>query len=73
MTGGVQQLVGETLDAYPISGLDAPFNARGCSRTATAASGSERQRRGLIHVHQGRVDRFTPADGLSSDYGGRPL
>jgi signal transduction histidine kinase/ligand-binding sensor domain-containing protein len=67
MTGGVKQLIGEKLDAYRIEGLDQSVDTERLlvDRDGSLWIGTSRQ--GLIHVHQGRVDRYTTADGLSND------
>jgi signal transduction histidine kinase/ligand-binding sensor domain-containing protein len=67
MTGGVKQLVGDKLDAYRITGLDQPVDAHKLlvDRDGGLWIGTSRQ--GLVHLHQGRVDRYTTADGLSND------
>ena len=64
---GVKQLVGERLQSYRLEGIDRPFQANKLfiDRDGGLWIGTFRQ--GLIHVHQGRADRFTTADGLSGD------
>jgi signal transduction histidine kinase/ligand-binding sensor domain-containing protein len=66
MEGGVNELVGKKLDSYRISGVDRPFNPQRLLEDRDGALWVA-TRRGLIHVHQGRVDVFTPSDGLSGD------
>jgi len=66
MTGGVKQVVGETLEAYRIKGLD-QSDARRLLVDHDGGLWIGTSRQGLIHVHQGRVDRYTTADGLSND------
>ena len=67
MIGGVNQLVGKKLDVYRISGVDRPFNAQRLLEDREGALWIATHRGGLIHVHRGQVDVFTPADGLSGD------
>ena len=67
MAGGVKRLIGEKLEAYRFTGIDRPVDASKLrvDRDGGLWIGSFRQ--GLIHVHQGRVDRFTTTEGLSGD------
>jgi signal transduction histidine kinase/ligand-binding sensor domain-containing protein len=67
MTGGVKQLVGEKLAAYHMKGIDESFDANKLLLDRDGGLWIGTFRQGLIHVHQGRVDRYTTADGLSND------
>ena len=64
---GVRQLAGEKFDTYRIAGIDRPFAVSKLLLDRDGGLWIGTSREGLIHVHQGRVDRFTTADGLSSD------
>jgi signal transduction histidine kinase/ligand-binding sensor domain-containing protein len=66
-TGGVQQFAGETFQAYPLSGVESRLGARRLLRDGDGSVWIGTQSRGLLHVHQGRVDLFTPSQGLSGD------
>jgi len=67
MAGGVRQLRGEKLDAYRIEGVDEGFDAVSLLLDRDGGFWIGTGRRGLIHVHRGRVDRYLPSDGLSGD------
>ena len=67
MTGGVKQFSEEHLSSYPLSGMNQPFDATDVLFDRDGGLWIATGRRGLIHVHQGRVDAFTKAEGLSSD------
>ena len=64
---GVMRIAGETLVAHGISGVDPPFDAERLLQDRHGSLWIAARRRGLVHVHQGRVDVFTPAEGLSGD------
>ena len=66
-TAGLQRFTGEALQAHPLSGVDSRFNARRLLQDHDGGLWIGSQSRGLIHVHQGRVDLFTPSHGLSGD------
>jgi len=67
MGDGIMQLAGEKLETYRIAGIDRPFGVRRLLLDRDGGLWIGTFREGLIHVDQGRVDRFTTADGLSSD------
>jgi signal transduction histidine kinase/ligand-binding sensor domain-containing protein len=72
--GGLLQLAGDRLDAYPIrdgnrNGLiaDHEVNANRLVRARDGGLWIGTVDRGLIHVRDGRADRFRRSDGLSGD------
>jgi signal transduction histidine kinase/ligand-binding sensor domain-containing protein len=67
MTGGLKQLTRETLDTYPIKDFDRPFDAQKLLLDRDGGLWIATSRRGLVHLRQGRIDVFTPSDGLSGD------
>lgn len=62
-SAGLMQLVGSALEPYPIRIEDSNKLLR--DRDGGLWIGTVE--RGLIHIHDGRVDTFTQADGLSGD------
>jgi signal transduction histidine kinase/ligand-binding sensor domain-containing protein len=66
-SGGVQQLLDETLETYRVEGLDRSFDAERFLLDGDGGLWIGTAGHGLVHVHRGRVDRFAPSDGLSGD------
>jgi signal transduction histidine kinase/ligand-binding sensor domain-containing protein len=64
---GIAQVVGETVDPYRLTGIDRPFNAKRLLLDRDGGLWIGTSQAGLIHLHQGRVDVFTPSHGLSGD------
>ncbi|MGH9840818.1 MAG: two-component regulator propeller domain-containing protein [Blastocatellia bacterium] len=65
---GIRQLVKGKLEAYPLPATGLRFTANGILRDRDGGLWIGTDDRGLVHVHQGRMDVFERADGLSSDY-----
>jgi signal transduction histidine kinase/ligand-binding sensor domain-containing protein len=73
--GGLLQLVGDKLETYPIRGAmksraflrDQDVDSNRVLRDLDGGLWIGTVERGLIHIHQGRTDVFTRADGLSGD------
>jgi signal transduction histidine kinase/ligand-binding sensor domain-containing protein len=66
-TGGIRQLVGEKLLPYPLA-AGGQWNGSRWLRDREGGLWIGTQGQGLLHLHQGRTDKFTAADGLSSDF-----
>ena len=66
--GGIRQLVNGKIEAYPIPPTPAPFAANSIVRDRDGGLWIGTIDRGLVHVHQGRVDVFNRSDGLSGDF-----
>src|SRR5208283_2609613 len=72
---GLMQLVGNNVESYPIRGpinsnrllQDRDVDANRLLRDRDGGLWIGTVERGLIHVHNGRTDMFTKADGLSGD------
>jgi signal transduction histidine kinase/ligand-binding sensor domain-containing protein len=64
---GLKQLVGATIRSYALPGFAGQFRPNRLFRSRDGSLWVGTQQ-GLFHVRQGRVDRFTAADGLSGDY-----
>ena len=65
---GIRQLVGGKAVAYALPGIARPVRPRTLFRSGDGSLWIGTVDRGLVHVHQGRTDWFTQADGLSGDY-----
>ncbi len=65
---GVRKLVDGKAEQYPIPGTATPFKAARLLWDRDGGLWIGTPDRGLLHVHQGRTDRFTESDGLSGDY-----
>lgn len=68
MYGGISQLVEGRLAAYPLPATDIRFRANGILRDRDGGLWVGTENRGLVHVHQGRMDVFGRSDGLSGDF-----
>ena len=66
--GGVQRFVDGKTEAYPLPASVGQFRTKRLLRDRDGGLWIGTQGRGLVHVHRGRTDVFTSADGLSSDY-----
>ena len=67
MPGGLKQLEGERIEASPIGALARPPHVYRLLRDRNGGLWIGTLDSGLLHVHQGRTDRFTRSDGLSGD------
>ena len=73
--GGLLQLTGDTLESYPIRDAtnrerllaDRNVDSNKLLRDRDGGLWIGTRQRGLVHVHNGRTDVFTKADGLSGD------
>ena len=65
--GGILQLVDGKASAYPLPGTGPQFNPFSLFLDRNGGLWIGTRDQGLLHVHQGRTDHFTQADGLSSD------
>jgi len=65
---GIRKLVDGKAEAYPIPGIGPRFQAARLLWDHNGGLWIGTPDRGLLHVHQGRTDRFTQSDGLSGDY-----
>ena len=66
--GGIKQLVQEKLEAYPLPAMGLRFTANTIFRDRDGALWIGTNDRGLLHVHQGRMDVFDRSDGLSGNF-----
>jgi len=71
MHGGIRQLVSGKAEAYPLPGVAGYFNPISELRDRDGGLWISTGDRGLLHLHQGRTDRFDQSDGLSSNAAGR--
>jgi PAS domain S-box-containing protein len=67
MRGGIIQLVDGKAERYPLP-VGGQFNPSRLLRDREGGLWIGTYGQGLIHVHQGRTDVFTSADGLSADF-----
>ena len=67
---GIRQFVADdgTVVAYPLPGAPAGFKAGRLLRDRDGGLWIGTVDRGLLHVHQGRTDVYTQANGLSGDF-----
>ena len=65
--GGIKRLVDGKIEAYPLPGAGPEFNPFWLLRDRHGGLWIGTIDQGILHVHQGRIDRFTQPDGLSSD------
>ena len=66
--GGLNQLVDGKIQAYPLSGVVPRFGSGRMLRDRDGGLWIGTEDRGLLHLHQGRMDFFARPDGLSEDY-----
>ena len=66
--GGVRQLVDGEAMPYPLPGPEREFQPNKLFRDREGGLWIGTRDRGLVHVHQGRTDRFAQSDGLSGDW-----
>ena len=67
MTGGIKQLTDGKIKPYPLP-LVGDLNLQKLLRDREGGLWIGTSRQGLLHMHQGRTDVFTPADGLSGEF-----
>ncbi|PWU01422.1 MAG: hypothetical protein C5B51_22780 [Terriglobia bacterium] len=65
---GIERLSGEKTEPYPVPGAAPEFTAIRMLRGPSGALWIGTSDAGLLHIHQGRTDRMTQADGLSGDF-----
>jgi len=67
MPGGIQRLVQGRPEPFPLPGFRERFNANRLLRDRDGGFWIGTLDRGLIHIHRGRTDVFSPSDGLSGN------
>lgn len=67
MEGGIRRFLDGKIEAYSLPGRVPPFSTRTLLRDRDGGIWIAAYHAGLVHVHQGRVDVFRQADGLSND------
>ena len=65
---GIRQLVDGELVEYALPATDLRFRSNGMLRDGDGGLWIGTEDRGLVHVHQGRIDVFNRSDGLSADF-----
>src|SRR5262245_13675006 len=65
---GIREFIGGKTDVYRLPGVSHPINVHCLLRDREGSLWIGTIDQGLLHVHQGRTDRFTRANGLSGDY-----
>ena len=65
---GIRKLVDGKAEAYSLPGTGPRFQAARLLWDRNGSLWIGTPDHGLLHVHQGRTDRFTQSDGLSGDY-----
>ncbi len=65
---GIRKLVDGKAEVYSLPGTEPQFQPTRLVRDRNGSLWVGTSDRGLLHVHQGRTDGFTQADGLSGDY-----
>lgn len=65
--GGIHRFVDGKTEAYPLPASVGLFHAKRLLRDRDGGLWIGTQERGLVHVHRGRTDVFTPSDGLSGE------
>ena len=63
----IRQLIDGQLEKYPMPPTGSQFDLKQLLRDRDGSLWIGTRDRGLIHLHQGKVDRFTRFDGLSGD------
>lgn len=67
MQGGIRSFIDGRVEAYPLPGKVQPFLTRTLLRDHDGGLWIAAYHTGIVHIHDGRVDMFRQADGLSSD------
>ena len=65
--GGIRRFRGGKTETFPLFGRVQPFSTRRLFRDHDGGIWIAVYHAGLVHIHNGRVDLFKQADGLSSD------
>ena len=65
--GEIRQLANGRVERYPMSRTGMPFESKELLRDRDGSLWIGTRDQGLFHLHQGKTDRFTRADGLSGD------
>jgi len=65
--GGISRFVDGKMQPYPLPGITTPFRAQRILRDRNGSLWIGTVGSGLVHIHQGRADVFSAADGLSGD------
>ncbi|HKQ40152.1 MAG TPA: two-component regulator propeller domain-containing protein, partial [Verrucomicrobiae bacterium] len=65
--GGLQRFVDGKTEAYPLPGTVGQFRLSWLLHDRDGGLWIGTMDRGLVHVHRGRTDVFTPSDGLSGE------
>jgi signal transduction histidine kinase/ligand-binding sensor domain-containing protein len=65
--GGISRFVDGKTEAYPLAGVTRQFRAARILRDRDGSLWIGTVESGLVHIHQGRADVFSAADGLSGD------
>lgn len=63
----IKRLGNQRLETVPFPGAFRPLKPTALSRDREGSLWIGTEDRGIVHVHQGRVDRFTRSDGLTGD------
>ncbi len=66
--GGMREFVGGKTEPYRLPGAPAQFSPFSLLKDRDGGTWIGTMDRGLLHVHRGRTDRLTHADGLSGDF-----
>ena len=67
MSGGITRFLDGKTATYPLPGIGLQFKPTRLFRDRDGGLWIGTQDRGLLHIHQGRLDVFGQADGLSGD------
>jgi signal transduction histidine kinase len=67
MSREIKRLVNRNLEPYPLLAGRRQFHPKSLSRDSNGGLWIGTMDQGLLHMHQGMTDRFTRADGLSSN------
>jgi signal transduction histidine kinase/ligand-binding sensor domain-containing protein len=66
-SNGVRQLANGKVKAYTVPGVGAQFKPNKLFRDRNGSLWIGARNRGLVHIHQGKIDVFAQSDGLSDD------
>ena len=65
--GGIHRFVSGKIETFPLSKTVGQFKTTRILRDRDGGLWIGTQHQGLVHIHQGKTDVFSPADGLSGD------